>query len=305
MRGIDWLPDQARAAGLDVYVMPGFETRSTTAAGLTTIHGVVWHHTATGPNWSDRDVAALLRDGRRDLPGPLSQIGVERDGTAVFVAAGRANHNGYGEWGNSSVGIEFYSDGVNERLTDAQIRTGIILTALILKHEGLPASRTKAHRETDPRRKIDPLIPPSMDDIRNRVHEALTAPIEEDDDDMAAPYSLWRNDGETTVWRVDAGGQSRVRVPNPTALSLDQFFLAVGKHRSDVVVVKPGEPGHAWLNGIPIAPPATPPTTAQIATAVKNAIGTVTSSGPATITEADLAKIAKAVNDELHRRVAG
>lgn len=175
MKGIGWLPAAARKAGLDVYVMPGFETRSTWASGLASILGVVWHHTATSLRWLDGHVALLLRDGRRDLSGPLSQIGVERDGTAVFVAAGRANHNGYGEWGNDSVGIEFYSDGVTEHLTPQQIHTGVVLTALILRHEGLPADRTKAHKETDPKRKIDPLTPPAMANVRADVAAALHA----------------------------------------------------------------------------------------------------------------------------------
>ena len=107
-----WLAGVLRAAGCKVYEMPGWKERGTRE--LDVIYGVVQHHTATGTNWDDDHVAFLLRDGRRDLAGPLSQLGLERDGTFVCVAAGRANHNGYGEWGNSSIGIEAYNDGVGE-----------------------------------------------------------------------------------------------------------------------------------------------------------------------------------------------
>jgi len=62
----------------------------------------------------------ILRDGRRDLPGPLAQLGLRRDGTFVTVAGGRANHNGYGRWGNNSIGVEAYNDGVGEPWPTAQ-----------------------------------------------------------------------------------------------------------------------------------------------------------------------------------------
>ena len=63
---LTWLPAVLRAAGLDVYEMPGWRTRGRSSI---TVQGVVGHHTATGPRWADGHVAALLRDGRRDLAG--------------------------------------------------------------------------------------------------------------------------------------------------------------------------------------------------------------------------------------------
>lgn len=154
MSDLLWLPAKARAAGLDVYEMPGWEDRRT-RDGFDPA-GVVCHHTATGPGWSDGHVAFLLRDGRRDLAGPLAQIGLERDGTVVLVAAGRANHNGYGLWGNDSIGIEAYNDGVGEPWAAAQMDAYVRLVAVICGHFGWGPDRVKAHRETDPDRKIDP-----------------------------------------------------------------------------------------------------------------------------------------------------
>jgi hypothetical protein len=160
--------------------MPGAETRGRNSI---TIKGVVWHHTATGPNVSDARVAALLRDGRPDLAGPLSQVGVQRDGTWVIVALGRANHNGYGTWGNDSLGLEFYNDGVGEPFTNAQLHYGMIGTAAVLRRLGLdPAAAVKGHKETDPRRKIDPLIDMSM--VRSGISHLLTPsqPVPQEDD---------------------------------------------------------------------------------------------------------------------------
>jgi hypothetical protein len=177
----DWLPQVLRDAGLDVYVMPGASVRG---RDMDKIRGVVAHHTATGPNWSDGHVAALLRDGRRDLKGPLSQLGLERDGTFVVVATGKANHNGYGEWGNDSIGIEAYNSGLGELWPKVQLDAYVRGSAAILRHLRYDSSRVKGHRETDPKRKIDP-AGIDMDRFRRAVQDQLngpTAPTPEDDD---------------------------------------------------------------------------------------------------------------------------
>lgn len=181
---LEWLPTVLRQAGVDVYVMPGAERRTTRSSGLSPL-GVVWHHTATGTNWADGHVAALLRDGRRDLAGPLAQVGIERDGTWVIVALGRANHNGYGRWGNDSIGLEFYNSGVGEAWPNAQVESGVRGTAAILAHLAKPITVVQGHRETDPRRKIDP-AGLSMTEIRQRVAAAISAPQspQSEEDDM-------------------------------------------------------------------------------------------------------------------------
>lgn len=149
-----WLPDVLRAAGLTVVELPGWKGRG---KELTAINGVVAHHTATGTNWTDTRVDALLRDGRADLPGPLAQLGLDRAGRYRLVADGRANHNGYGTWGNASIGIEAYNDGKGEPWPAVQLDAYQRGAAAILAHLGLPAAKVLAHRETDPRRKPDPV----------------------------------------------------------------------------------------------------------------------------------------------------
>lgn len=152
---LTWLPGVLRDAGLKVDELDGWETRTTRKSGLVVL-GVVGHHTATSTRWLDGHVAALLRDGRRDLSGPLAQLGLERDGTFVVIAAGRCNHNGFGTWGNDSVGIEAYNDGVGEPWPAVQVDAYVRGVAAILAHLGLSADHFLGHRETDPKRKIDP-----------------------------------------------------------------------------------------------------------------------------------------------------
>jgi hypothetical protein len=161
-----WLADAFRTAGLDVYEMPGWLTRES-RAGFDP-RGVICHHTATSAAWSDAAVAALLRDGRRDLAGPLSQMGLERDGTVVLVAAGRANHNGFGTWGNDSYGIEAYNDGKGEPWPPAQLAAYRLMVKVICEHHGWGPSQVLGHLESDPVRKIDP-VGIDMDSFRRAV----------------------------------------------------------------------------------------------------------------------------------------
>lgn len=176
-----WLADVLMLAGCKVVELHGWVTRGKT---LGSVNGIVWHHTATGPNWTDTRVDNLLRDGRSDLAGPLSQLGLRRDGTFVVVASGRANHNGYGTWGNNSIGIEAYNSGTGEPWPRAQLDACDQGTAAILAHLKLGVSQVKGHRETDPGRKIDP-AGIDMDAARQRVAHLLTyRPPPKDDDDM-------------------------------------------------------------------------------------------------------------------------
>lgn len=162
---LTWLADTLRADGLHVIELADWKTRS--RKGGITPEGVVCHNTATGPNVPDSNVRALLRDGRSDLPGPLAQLGLERPGTWVVVAAGRCNHNGYGQWGNDSIGVEAYNDGRGEPWPEPQLDAYARGVAAICRRMGWGPERVKGHKETDPDRKIDPTF--DMDLFRSRV----------------------------------------------------------------------------------------------------------------------------------------
>lgn len=178
---LTWLADVLRGAGLTVVEHDGWQDRG---KDLREVLGVVWHHTASGPAWSDDRVAGLLINGRPDLPGPLCQLGLDRTGRYHLIAAGKGNHNGYGTWGNQSIGIEAYNDGVGEPWPEAQVRAYCVGTAAILRHLGYGTDRVRGHKETDPDRKIDPTL--DMDHMRDLVAAELDTPSPPDQEDIMA-----------------------------------------------------------------------------------------------------------------------
>lgn len=171
---LTWLADVLRGAGCTVVAHDGWQARG---KELLEVRGVVWHHTASGPNWTDDRVAALLIAGRPDLPGPLCQLGLDRAGRYHLIAAGKGNHNGYGEWGNQAIGIEAFNDGKGEPWPTAQVDAYVAGTAALCRRAGLTAARVKGHRETDPARKIDP-AGLDMAEMRRRVADLLITPAQ-------------------------------------------------------------------------------------------------------------------------------
>lgn len=111
---LTWLPTVLLNAGLKVAEQPGWKTRGRGDVGVT--KGVMCHHTA-GAKTGNMPSLGVVTNGRPDLPGPLSQLGLGRDGTFFVIAAGRCNHAGEGNWqgittGNSSfIGIEAENTG--------------------------------------------------------------------------------------------------------------------------------------------------------------------------------------------------
>lgn len=193
MGQLTWLPDVIRADGLNVHVLPGALERTTWTSGMPARPpAVIWHHTATSTRWADGHVAALLRDGRRDLAGPLAQIGVERDGTIVIVACGRANHNGAksARFGNDAIGFEFYNagDGVDP-WPAVQLEAGQRAIAAVLRHLELGADRCVGHKESDPTRKIDPR-PVDMHAMRAEIARYIATPEVPDDMNEAQARQL-------------------------------------------------------------------------------------------------------------------
>lgn len=147
-----WLPDVLKNAGLKVATVDGWEERGRDEIG--TIRGVICHHTA-GPRAGNMPTLGTLIKGRSDLPGPLAQLGLGRDGTYYVISAGRCNHAGAGSWrgltsGNGSfIGIEAENTGHDDDFPWPGIqmtayRQGV---AAILKHVGQPADFCAGHKE--------------------------------------------------------------------------------------------------------------------------------------------------------------
>jgi len=102
---LTWLPAALKEAGLKVALVDGWESRGRGDVGR--IEGVICHHTA-GPKVGNMPSLSTLINGRSDLPGPLSQVGLGRDGTYDVIAAGRCNHAGAGIWKNISTQHELH-----------------------------------------------------------------------------------------------------------------------------------------------------------------------------------------------------
>ena len=111
---LNWLAQVLLDAGLKVAEQPDWKTRGRGDVGP--IKGVICHHTA-GPLNGNMPSLGIIINGRPDLPGPLSQLALGRDGTFFVVAAGRCNHAGVGNWqgftaGNTNfIGIEAENTG--------------------------------------------------------------------------------------------------------------------------------------------------------------------------------------------------
>ncbi len=177
---LTWLPKVLKEAGLKVATVEGWETRGRGDVGQ--IEGVICHHTA-GPKTGNMPSLRLVKDGRSDLPGPLAQLCLGRDGTYYVVAAGKCNHAGKGSWqgitaGNTHfIGIEAENTGTKDDLPwpEEQMEAYRHGVAAILRHIGQEAIMCAGHKEYAPRRKTDPLF--DMHQFRASVAAILRGEI--------------------------------------------------------------------------------------------------------------------------------
>jgi N-acetyl-anhydromuramyl-L-alanine amidase AmpD len=170
---LTWLPDVLEKQGLKVAEVNGWQTAG--HGDMGEVRGIMCHHTA-GPLTGNMPTLRVVKEGRPDLKGPLSQLALGRDGTFYVVAAGRAYHAGAGTWhgitdGNSSfVGIEAENTGKSDdRWPDIQMDAYRHGVAAILAHIGSSQDMCCGHREfaLPPGRKTDPNF--DMDDFRAQV----------------------------------------------------------------------------------------------------------------------------------------
>lgn len=149
---LTWLPNVLEAASLKVALIEGWQSRGRGDMGQ--IFGVICHHTA-GPKSGNMPSLHTLINGRSDLPGPLAQLGLGRDGTYYVIAAGRCNHAGTGMWqgittGNTNLlGIEAENTGAADdspwpAVQMEAYQRGI---AAILKQIGRGAEFCAGHKE--------------------------------------------------------------------------------------------------------------------------------------------------------------
>ena len=149
------IPAALKKYGVKYETVPGWRTRGSASFNP---RGVVCHWTAGPRNAKGRPSLNVVTYGRPGLSGPLCQVYLDRNGVAVVVAAGRANHAGSGGYkglsGNSSVfGIEAECGGDGD-WTDAQRREYPKVVAALLSLTGRSEKYVCGHNEWTTR-KID------------------------------------------------------------------------------------------------------------------------------------------------------
>lgn len=178
---LTWMADAFRENGLRVREVQGWKTagRPFTFAPV----GVVFHHTASNRDRGPAPALGTVTNGRSDLPGPLCNVLVARDSTVYCVAAGYANHAGFGgpfrtvplDSGNRHLaGVEVENDGIGEPWRDELLDTCAVVFSTFLIGFRRTEDWLIGHKEWAPTRKIDParLV---MDDYRQRVRTAIDA----------------------------------------------------------------------------------------------------------------------------------
>lgn len=149
---LTWLPKVLRDYGLKVEEVKGWQHRGHGDVGK--IRGVMCHHTA-GSLKGNAPSLRICTEGRPDLPGPLSQLVLGRDGTFYVVAAGLSYHAGRGSYqgitsGNSSfIGIEADNTGLanDNPWPVVQMSAYAKGVAAVLQHIGAKPSMCVGHLE--------------------------------------------------------------------------------------------------------------------------------------------------------------
>ncbi|MGV0795172.1 peptidoglycan recognition protein family protein [Mycolicibacterium sp. XJ1819] len=149
-----WIVDVLQEEGIEPVEFPGWRNRG--HGDFKDIRGVMVHHTG-----ADHATAASIAHGRPDLPGPLSQLHIARDGTVTVVAVGVAWHAGVGMYpwlptnmGNwHMIGIECANSGTSPTAVhrtnwpDAQYFALVSCCAAINRRLAQTSARTIGHKE--------------------------------------------------------------------------------------------------------------------------------------------------------------
>lgn len=171
-RTLSDLANVARAAGLPVTEIGGWQTRGRGGAGGRQTSGyqdgrpsaVMCHHTASNTK-PENDVAYMTFNAPY---APIANLGLDRTGRVWVMAGWATNTNGSGvalpgiptNSANAvSIGIEAFNDGVGEPWPQVQQDAYVTLVAALCKAYSIPHTNVHAHFEYAPGRKIDPFGP--------------------------------------------------------------------------------------------------------------------------------------------------
>lgn len=179
--------------------VPWYKHKRPASTGTWDPHYVAWHH--TGKFSSIQQMVDLLWHGRSDLPGPLSQGGLDPVGLLHLIGWGRANHMGLIDAqflklsladalplnalykpgadvvdGNANgYGIEVFHPGDNSAYPVRQIDALVRTTAAIDRAHRWTAGSDGHHKEGT-RRKVDMSATAGDYRLRQKVAERLQHP---------------------------------------------------------------------------------------------------------------------------------
>lgn len=259
---------------LTVVETAGWKNRGYNGQGIESVAGVLWHHTATAESSFARSNAPTLNtliNGHSNLPGPLSQLGLGRDGTVYVVAAGLCNHAGAGRVGNivntgnyHLIGIEMESSGIRDDWTEAQRRVMPHLGAALEKGyaPNNPDFIQIGHKEYSSQGKIDPAYI-NMDTLRSSINDLLynrksvttsaaPAPVQTNtrgNGENAPHWVVEKGDSLAAIARHYFGSATTAdikkltvhnKIADPSKISVGQKIFIPGPLRWTV------EPGDTW-----------------------------------------------------------
>jgi hypothetical protein len=305
------LPAALACWGLQVEVVPGWETRS---AGSFNPVGALCHWTAGPRGSTSRPSLSIVTNGRPDLPGPLCNVYLARNGVAIVVAAGRANHGGAGVWHGATGNSAFFGTEAeaadNSDFTAAQRWAYPRVNAAYMDLGVTGVGMIAGHSEyaTPPGRKQD-INGYTMDDMRLQV-AALRASGPTGGDDMAAvPQTQWDEAFMALKQIRDVLGAQGGENTTPDVSLMGDTGKAPGLFRAWLA---PIERYDLDANGKPKVGPDGQPMIlktslrqelANLSLAVAGLHGTSTpTSLLGSLSDADVARLAEAVADEQDRR---
>lgn len=208
------LADVLRAGGLRVVEVPGWKTRSNDGNRFVGVWGILCHWTGTALSAQGSYPSLnIVTNGRSDLPGMLSQLGLGRDGVWYVIGAGVAWHAGAVDRTASdnyhAIGIEAEYHPDQGAWPEIQQRSYERGCKVLADHYGVPLDQIRGHYEAaiPYGRKPDPsTLPGGMPGFRQRV---AAGNFEEDDLDDTQAKQL--NDLWIDISRRDSSNKPQIQ----------------------------------------------------------------------------------------------
>jgi hypothetical protein len=228
------LADVLRAAGIPVVEQDGWQSRARSSGGFADGRPwcVMWHHTASAPGADPASDAHYCSYTATDKP--ITNILLDRTGTAWICAAGATNTNGKGyahtfskgtvpddSMNTYAIGVEIQNSGVGEQYPQVQIDAAFTISLALADAYGLQPTDALNHALWAPDRKIDPATAAAVqgpwkprstnssgtwnfDDVLSELTARATAPLPPDPS-PPTPLPLEEDDVPFLITNPDDG----------------------------------------------------------------------------------------------------